>query len=328
MLRLLMTTIGSFSDHPHRRIGGGEQAISGLLSSLPARPKSRAVTHGNLLQFCRQLGGLDSFGRSSHIKDDCRRDNATNACSNMTEPSRSFAHHHRWDAVAFPSFVLLIWFVILLGFVPEIVDQLRTSSFDYPFLTHVHALVFVGWLVILTVQTALVRSHNVGLHRRLGRTAVVLVPLVVALGLIASISMFHRLYAPNFPPLSLSMRFADMASFGTAAVAGLVLRNKPSAHKRLMLLATFCLAAAGFGRIWGDWMLARFGPGFAGRWSFDYLGVTILILLVASYDLVTRHRLNRPYITTAAAVIIIEAVGAFVRDLPGWKPVAIMLIGR
>lgn len=240
-----------------------------------------------------------------------------------------FALRHRLDAFAFPTFVLLIWVAVLMGFVPEVVDQVRTHNFDYPFLTHVHALVFIGWLVLLTVQTALVRSHNLRLHRRLGVAATFMVPLMVVLGMIAVVSMYRRLFAPDFLPLSLSMRIADMVSFAGAATAGLALRKKnPSAHKRLMLLATFCLAAAGFGRWWGDWMLARFGTGFIGRWSFDYPGEVMLILMLAGYDLMTRRRLNRPYMIAAAAVIVTQLVGVYVRDLPGWKPIAIMLIAR
>lgn len=247
----------------------------------------------------------------------------------MTAIAAPFALRHRWDAFAFPTFVLLVWIAVLVGFVPEVVDQVRTHSFDYPVLTHIHALVFIGWLVLLTGQTVLVRLHNVKLHRRLGLAAAFMVPLMVVLGLTASVSMFRRFFAPDFLPLALSMRIADMVSFGGAAAAGLALRKKnPSAHKRLMLLATFCLTGAGFGRWWGDAMLAQFGTGFLGRWSFDYPGVVLLMMLVAGYDLVTRRRFNRPYIIAAAAVVATQLVGVFVRDLPGWKPVAIMLIGR
>lgn len=239
-----------------------------------------------------------------------------------------FALRHRWDALAFPVFVLLIWIVVLMGFVPEIIHQIGTGDFNYPVLTHVHALIFVGWLVLLTVQTALIRSHNLRLHRRLGVAGAFMVPMVVALGLIAALAMFRRLYAPDFPPLTLSMRIADMASFGGAAAAGLALRKNPSAHKRLMLLASFCLTAAGFGRWWGDWMFAHFGRGFLGRWCFDYLGVLLLILLLAAYDLVTRRRPNRPFIIAAAAVVATQLAGVYVRDLPGWEPIAMLLIGR
>ena len=75
-------------------------------------------------------------------------------------------------------------------------------------------------------------------------------------------------------------------------------------------------------------MKVRFGTGFLGRWSFDYPGVVILILLLAGYDLITRRRVNRPYIVAAAAVVLAQLAGVYVRDLPPWKPIAIELIGR
>ena len=259
----------------------------------------------------------------------CSGSNAIQARSSMTAEASRFPLHHRWDAFAFPTFVLLIWIAVLMGFVPEVVDQVRTRSFDYPILTHVHALIFVGWLVLLTIQTALVRLHHVRLHRRLGMAAALMVPLMVVLGLTAAVWMFHRFYAPDFLPLNLSLRIADMVTFGGAASAGLVVRKRnPSAHKRLMLLASFCLTAAGFGRWWGDWMKARLGTGVLGKWAFDYPGVLMLILLLAAYDLVTRRRFNRPYMIAAVSVVTIQFVGAIVSISPGWKPIAIMLIGR
>ncbi len=75
-------------------------------------------------------------------------------------------------------------------------------------------------------------------------------------------------------------------------------------------------------------MMARFGTGLIGRWSFDYPGVALLILLLAGYDLATRGRFNRPYMIAATAVMTTQFAGVFVRGLPEWKPIAMMLIGR
>jgi hypothetical protein len=119
---------------------------------------------------------------------------------------RPFAAYHPWDRIAFPAFVGLIWIVILMGFVPEVVDQLEKHQFDYPLVTHLHALTFVGWLSLLTLQTGLIRSGKVRLHMRLGIFGACLIPVMVALGLIVSISMFRRFYAPDFLPLNLSLR--------------------------------------------------------------------------------------------------------------------------
>lgn len=242
---------------------------------------------------------------------------------------RRFAFRHAWDRIAFPAFVGLIWIVILMGFVPEVIDQLRKHEFDYPIVTHIHALTFTAWLILLTIQTVLIRSGKVRLHRRLGIAGACLVPMMVVLGVTVSIVMFRREYSPEFLPLTLSLRIADMLSFGAVATAGLALRKQdPSAHKRLILLASFCLAAAGFGRWWGDALLGYFGHGFLGRWSFDYLGVLMLIVALGSYDLITRHRLNKAFAWASAGIVSAQLLAVFVRDSGWWKPLSMKLIGH
>ena len=42
-----------------------------------------------------------------------------------------FAFRHPWDRIAFPVFVALIWIVILMGFVPEVIDQLQNPTADF-----------------------------------------------------------------------------------------------------------------------------------------------------------------------------------------------------
>lgn len=50
----------------------------------------------------------------------------------MTARSGGFALRHPRDAIAFPGFVLLIWVVILMGFVPEVVDQVERTVSNIP----------------------------------------------------------------------------------------------------------------------------------------------------------------------------------------------------
>ena len=48
---------------------------------------------------------------------------------------------------------------------------------------HLHALLFVGWLVLLTIQMMLVRRHRLYPHRRLGMAMAWLIPVMVVVGL-------------------------------------------------------------------------------------------------------------------------------------------------
>jgi len=85
--------------------------------------------------------------------------------------SRRFAPWHAADAIFFPALLAFLWLGILAGFVPEIVDHIVKRKPPYLWIVHVHAVFFVGWLVLLTMQMSLVRARNLGLHRHLGRMA-------------------------------------------------------------------------------------------------------------------------------------------------------------
>ena len=83
-----------------------------------------------------------------------------------------FAQHHPWDRSFFPLSVAVIWVVILLGFVPAIMRHVASGEPDYPLVIHIHAVAFVGFLVLLSVQVALIRGRRYDVHRRLVLLAV------------------------------------------------------------------------------------------------------------------------------------------------------------
>ena len=82
----------------------------------------------------------------------------------MKPNTSNFLFRHPWDRYAFPGFVALIWFVILMGFVPDIIHKFRRQGFNYPLAVHIHAAVYVSWLVLLTVQTVLIGRGRVAVQ--------------------------------------------------------------------------------------------------------------------------------------------------------------------
>jgi hypothetical protein len=124
---------------------------------------------------------------------------------------------------------------------------------------HVHALIFVGWLVLLTAQLLLIRNGRLDIHRRLGMAAAWLIPVmvVVALATAWTVQRQAALLPGPHDPQFISINFTDMLGFATLAVAGFALRRDPSAHKRLIILSTLYLSTAGFARLW----LLTIGPG-------------------------------------------------------------------
>jgi len=75
---------------------------------------------------------------------------------------------------------LLIAATAVYGFSHTIDHNLIHRSPLPPFVLYIHAIVFPAWIVFFIVQSALVRSHNVHLHRRLGWFGVGLAVAIVA----------------------------------------------------------------------------------------------------------------------------------------------------
>jgi uncharacterized membrane protein YozB (DUF420 family) len=247
----------------------------------------------------------------------------------MTAEGARFAPRGKWDRDFFLLLVGLIWLGILMGFVPEIVGHIRMHKPAYPLVVHIHAAAFVGWLCLLTTQVLLIRSGRADIHRKLGLAGAVLAPIMVVLGL-ATAEVVDRLHfgTPHSDPSFVAIQFADILNFGVLAVAAIVWRKTPSAHKRLILLATIFIADAGFSRWWGDWIAKIVGDGFWQDWTAFYVGDLILIALVGAYDLLTRRRLHPAFVAGSLFGLSVQLIAVWLYVSPWWKPVATRLLGH
>lgn len=165
----------------------------------------------------------------------------------MSSEAREKTAVERWFFTFIASTMLAI---AVIGFVPSIV---HTAGRRAPLsaLAAAHGAVFFGWLLIFLVQSRLVATRRMKLHRRVGLAAGFTLVLMVTLGFAATASMVRRgfdlsgdlridhdpLYESIFP-------FGDLLVFCGLAVAALACRRRPEIHKRLMLFANIALMGA------------------------------------------------------------------------------------
>ena len=138
---------------------------------------------------------------------------------------------------------------VLAGFAPSLA-ALPTGAL--PPLVQLHALVFLAWMVLLILQASLVARGRVAVHRRLGMSFVVLVPIMLVLGYLTAIFGARRghplwkspeqVVPPGFP-FEDSLEFlvvplGDLAVFAPFVAIAFLFRGQPAIHKRAMLLAT------------------------------------------------------------------------------------------
>ena len=212
---------------------------------------------------------------------------------------------------------LLIPAVVVYGFSFTVDQHLIHPAIPRPTILYLHAAVFSGWLLFFLLQSALVRTHNVRWHRRIGWFGVALGVLVLVLGVSTAVAMgrfntlqMHATDAESF----LMIPLFDMVCFTSTFALAIYWRKKPEFHRRLMFIATCALTAASFGRF----------PERLLPHEFFYAGVDFLILLGVVRDMIVNHRVHPIYFYVLPAFIIGQTIvmSTVIHNLPYWTRTA------
>jgi hypothetical protein len=196
----------------------------------------------------------------------------------------------------------LVLAVVAYGFGRGLAGRLLQPAAPLPWILHVHALVFSGWVLLFLVQSGLVRAHAVRLHRRLGMLGAVLGTALPVLGVATALAM--RQWHAHQGPVNdafLAVSFNDMLTFAVAFGLALRWRRRPDRHRRLMLIASCALTVAAF---------ARFPRTLvpADTW---YAGVDLLIGLGLLRDRIVDGRVHRVYAIGLPAVMAGQALALY-----------------
>jgi hypothetical protein len=172
-------------------------------------------------------------------------------------------------------------------------------------LVHLHGIVFTAWIALLALQVGLVATGRTYLHRRVGVAGAVLALAMVVLGVATAIVSAQLGHTPNpaIPPLSfMAIPLFAIVAFALLVGAGVALRHRPQAHKRLMLLATIAILGAAMARLPLGIVKAGGPPAFFGL-------TDLLVLACVAYDLLTRRRVHPAWLL-GGAVILASQVGS------------------
>jgi hypothetical protein len=246
---------------------------------------------------------------------------------------------HHTDRNLFLVMVVIAWVSVITGFTNGFIGLAAEGAMHFSFIAYIHIVVFLGWLILFSIQVLLVRQLNIKLHQKLGMLGAALAIAVVIVGVITSLASEHRKYGTeSSDPAFLALLFADMLAFAGPTAAGIVLRKSPAEHKRLMLVGTIALLDAGFARylsplvasLAGDsyWMYTNFQEGF---WPFFYhhiLFCFLMIVAVGVYDILTRGKLITSYVLAVLWYLTIMVSSGWLYFNPSWKAMAIRLIGH
>jgi hypothetical protein len=175
-------------------------------------------------------------------------------------------------------------------------DISGTGVVETDWVIHLHAAVFVGWMVFFLVQAILMSRGRPRLHVFAGTYGGTLMAVAIfGTGLLITYMQIEGLVSrglftwSEWPGILVATMtpWGALVVFGVLLGLGLFYRRQPEVHKRYMALATVGLAAAATQRM--GYLL-----GVQSIYVLECIGIGAMVLPLFGYDLYTDGRVHRP----------------------------------
>lgn len=223
-----------------------------------------------------------------------------------------------WARPAYLAIALLFAGIVTWGFWQSYFGPLLAGTVSRPWVVHLHAAVFVGWVLLLVAQAALVAAGRVHLHRRVGTAGMLYGAVVFVVGvMVSTIGPALRVRAGDFPlevgGMVAILSLADLVLFGAFLACAFAYRARPDVHKQWVIAATAALGGAAVGRV-------------LTTDSLEYLLVWLApVLALVAIDLVTQRRV-RFVPLVSGALIVASFFKSELLPAPVWRDVGAALL--
>ncbi len=220
----------------------------------------------------------------------------------------------RYDHYFFSAMALLMLATVYVGFAPT---YYMAGVFRAPlpsWIIHVHGAAFSCWILLLVTQTSLVSAGRVDIHRKLGIAGFVLAAAMVVLGVMAATDSLVREAGPpgRDPKAFFAIPLSTILVFGILILFAYRNRSNPTAHKRLVMLATASLLVAALSR----WSIIHRRVPIAMRSSYVFL------LLLVIYDLWTTRKVHPATLWAGVFLVFVQQMAIPVGHTAWWHAFA------
>jgi hypothetical protein len=222
----------------------------------------------------------------------------------------------RFDHLFFSAMALLMLVTVFVGFAPSYyLAGLFRAPLPSPII-HVHGALFSCWILLLVTQTSLVSAGRVDVHRRLGMAGFILACVMVVAGVLAASDGLVRQAGPpdRDAKFFYIIPLSDMLIFATLIFFALRARSNPSAHKRLILVATVALMTAALAR-WPIGVIHRKAPAAA-------LASYIFLMMLMAYDLWSTRKIHRATAWASAFLVFVHEIRLPIGKTEAWHAFA------
>jgi hypothetical protein len=209
---------------------------------------------------------------------------------------------------------------VLIGFAKTFILPVSSGSFSAPAIVYIHGTFAFSWILLFIIQTSLIHFRKYSTHIIFG-----ILGIFIAIG--TAVTMLQvGMYATN-RDLKLGLGETAISSivgivtsaimFLAIVIAGILNRNNPAAHKRLMLLSTIVV-------LWPAWFRFRHYFPSVSRpdiW-FAVVLADSLIVISCIWDKIVNGRVHPVFKFVGFFIIAEHTFEVIYFDSPGWRVVA------
>ena len=214
---------------------------------------------------------------------------------------------------------IMIALTVILGFTVN-AARMHWTVFALPWQVHLHAAVFLSWIILYIVQNWLIVRGSVLLHRQLGMLGAGIAAVMVVLGIATTFMAIEQQRVPPFfpPGIFLVLDVLGVIGFGALTAWAIVLRRQAAWHKRLMLCGTILVMSPALGRILPMPLLGAFAP------LAVFTSMAVYVVAGMIFDLRLRGRIHPAYYWGGGVLVVVNGlVGPL-----GFSPPVLRLVER
>lgn len=182
-------------------------------------------------------------------------------------------------------------------------------------LIHAHAALFMGWILLVGLQSWFAMTGRTSLHVKTGRIGMAYGAMLVVSGLGFGLIMFARRVAEVGPENTHGGFLApltDMLVFSIFLAGAWITRRRPGFHRRFILLATNTILIAAVGRSSGGTNSVALGD------VLPFLALWLSPLWIAMIHDGIRYRLVHKVYVAGAVLLVALRYRALLRETDAW----------
>ena len=172
---------------------------------------------------------------------------------------------------------------------------------------NIHGTLLTCWFTITVVQAWLINAANRRAHRLMAWVAGFVAVAVIASAAWINTRAAARITSPrDFENLFIWGNYVSLVSFALLVFMAVRMRQRPDAHRRLLLFASIAIIGPAFARF-AFWPVLGHNGGLAP--AFAVTGLLVAMSIALAYDLAKARRVHRYTLAGIACLLVPIVIG-------------------